>query len=245
VERKTGFVYVALSAIILAIGLIASAYMLSRFFVKIEKDKLLCVKGFSEKIVKSDVGYFTFTISTKSDSLSNCYKQMNESMALAVKQLKEDGFKEEEISKENFYNHPVYKKEKGKDTNILLYYNLRQNVKVKSDNVDLINKKYKNLNSLLGKNIDIFVNSPSYFISDLNKYKIELLAKATENAKLRAKTIAGNSGADIGKVIWAQQGVIQITAPLSTETSSYGIYDTSSLKKAIKIVVTLKFTVDE
>lgn len=242
-QKKSTFITIALSTSILALSLIASAYLLSRFFIKVEKDKVLCVKGFAQKIVKSDVAYFKFCIRTKHKDLSNCYHMLEKAMSLANEELKKYGFKDKEISKGNFFSSPVYKKEKGKLTNNLLYYTLRQQVEVKSTNVDLINAKYKELNSLLGNDVDIEVYSPSYFISNLNKYKIELLAKATENARKRAETIATSSGAEVGKVVWAQQGVIQITAPLSNETSSYGIYNTDSMEKAIKIVVTLKYTV--
>ena len=245
-QKKVGFVHVAILAVILSAGLIGAAYMLSRFFIKLEKDKLLCVKGFAKKIVKSDIGYFEFTIRSKSNSTpADCYMRLNKAMALAIARLLKDGFKPEEISRGNIQQSEVYKKIKGKRTNSILYHTLNQSVRVKSKNVDLIKKKFRNLNSLLAKNINISVSSPQYFISDLNEYKIELLAKATENARLRAETIAGKSGAKIGKIVWAQQGVIQITEPLSTETSCYGLYDTDSLEKVIKIVVTIKYTVDK
>ena len=238
------FAHVLTAAMILAAALITSAYLLSRFLVKLEKDKMLCVKGYAEKTVKSDVGYFTFGITAKSKtSTKYAYFILNKSMETAVKMLKELGFKDDEISKANMYSSAVFKIVNGKATNEVLYYQITQTAKVKSKNVDLVNKKHKNLNSLLAQGINIDIADPSYFISDLNKYKIELLEQATKNARLRAQTIAKCSGSTIGKVVWAQQGVIQITAPLSTETSSYGVYNTDSMNKSIKIVVTLKYIV--
>jgi len=52
------------------------------------------------------------------------------------------------------------------------------------------------------------------------------------------------SGGVLGKIISARQGVIQITAPCSDEISDYGAYDTKSLQKIIKIVVTAEFMVN-
>jgi hypothetical protein len=231
-------------SLIIAAALIISAYTLSRFFIKLEKDKLLCVKGFAEKIVKSDVGFFSFRITAKTKTnAADCYKLLNRSMQTALTELKKYGFKDEEVTLHNVYSSEINKKDKGKDTNEILYYVQTQGVTVKSNNVNLLRQKHKELNSLLAQGINIDVDSPEYFISDLNKYKLELLAAATKNAKLRAETIAKNSGGEIGKVVWAQQGVIQITAPLSTETSSYGVYNKDSMEKSIKIVVTLKYTV--
>ncbi|MDD5598659.1 MAG: SIMPL domain-containing protein [Victivallaceae bacterium] len=245
-QKNFGLRHVIVLALIIAAALIISACTLSRFFIKLEKDKLLCVKGFAEKIVKSDVGFFRFRITARTKtSPAACYKLLNRSMQTALAELKKYGFNDNEITPHNVCSSQIYKKEKGKETNEILYYVQQQDVTVKSNDVELIRQKHKELNSLLAQGIEIDVNSPEYFISDLNKYKIELLAQATENARLRAQTIAKNSGAETGKVVWAQQGVIQITAPLSTETSGDGIYNTDSLEKAIKLVVTLKYTVEK
>ncbi|MFA6715319.1 MAG: SIMPL domain-containing protein [Victivallales bacterium] len=243
-QKNFGLRHVIVLALIIAAALIISACTLSRFFIKLEKDKLLCVKGVSQKIVKSDVGFFSFLITEKSKiSAAKCYMRLNSSMQTAIKRLKEYGFKDDEITLHKIYTSEINKKDKGRDTNEVLYYVQQQGVTVKSTNVDLLCQKYRELNSLLAQDINIDINSPQYFISDLEKYKIELLATATQNARLRAETIAGNSGSEIGKVVWAQQGVIQITAPLSTETSDYGVYNKDSMEKAIKIVVTVKYTV--
>ena len=70
------------------------------------------------------------------------------------------------------------------------------------------------------------------------------MAKASENAKERAKLLVLGSGAKLGKVVSASQGVFQITKPLSNEISDYGVYDTSSVEKQITCVVTIQFAVE-
>ena len=50
------------------------------------------------------------------------------------------------------------------------------------------------------------------------------------------------SGAQFGLVLSASQGIFQITAPLSPETSDWDVYDTSSYEKEIKCVVTIEFS---
>jgi hypothetical protein len=42
----------------------------------------------------------------------------------------------------------------------------------------------------------------------------------------------------------AQQGVFQITARHSTDTSGYGMYDTATIEKTAKAVVTLEYAID-
>jgi hypothetical protein len=52
------------------------------------------------------------------------------------------------------------------------------------------------------------------------------------------------TGAKLGKLSWASQGVFQITPAHSTEISGEGMYDTSSIEKTVRAVVTLSFGLD-
>ena len=73
---------------------------------------------------------------------------------------------------------------------------------------------------------------------------MELLAEATSDGYKRAHLMADNSGGKVGKLVEANQGIFQITEPDSTAVSSYGIYDTSTIEKEIKAVVTLKYLIE-
>ena len=48
----------------------------------------------------------------------------------------------------------------------------------------------------------------------------------------------------MGALISASQGVFQITARHSTEVSSWGVYDTSTIEKTVKAVVTLEYAIE-
>lgn len=53
----------------------------------------------------------------------------------------------------------------------------------------------------------ITINSPVYLYSKIEDLKLNLLAKATENAKSRAQTLASAGGAKLGNIMSATQGV--------------------------------------
>ena len=82
---------------------------------------------------------------------------------------------------------------------------------------------------------------PRYFISNPEQYKLELVNAASASAAQRARTAAHHSGSELGPLMEARQGVIQITAPASTDTSDDGIYNTNSVQKVIRLVMTMKF----
>jgi hypothetical protein len=75
--------------------------------------------------------------------------------------------------------------------------------------------------------------------------KIEMISKATEDARTRAEQIAINSGGKLGKLISAKMGIFQITGQNSNEDFSWGgTYNTESKEKTASITMKLDYKVD-
>lgn len=81
-----------------------------------------------------------------------------------------------------------------------------------------------------------------FFSSEIEDIKKQLLGKATQNAYERAEEITSTTNLKIDKLISARAGVFQITEPYSTEVAGYGIHNTSSARKNIKVTVSAEFT---
>ncbi len=81
-----------------------------------------------------------------------------------------------------------------------------------------------------------------FFSSKIEDIKKQLLGKATQNAFERAEEITSTTDLKIDKLISARAGVFQITEPYSTEVAGYGIHNTSSARKNIKVTVSAEFT---
>jgi hypothetical protein len=72
-----------------------------------------------------------------------------------------------------------------------------------------------------------------------------LLAKASADAKLRAETIAKNSGSSLGKIKKATMGVFQITGQNSNEDYSYGgAFNITAKNKTASITIKIDFSVE-
>ncbi|MBW1789207.1 MAG: SIMPL domain-containing protein [Deltaproteobacteria bacterium] len=84
---------------------------------------------------------------------------------------------------------------------------------------------------------------PRYYSSKFDEIKIDLIGAATRNARQRADQFADNSGVKVGSLASASQGVFQVTPVHSTEISGYGRYDTSTIEKSVKAVVTITYSV--
>ena len=131
----------------------------------------------------------------------------------------------------------------GVTTNETDYYNLSQTVTVKSSDVNKIKNASLDIASLMDKGIDIDVRSTSYSYSKLPDLKVQLLNKATTDAKQRASAMLKSTNNHVGKIQSVQMGVFQITPVDSTDVSDMGINDTSTIEKKITAVSNVTFEV--
>ncbi len=236
---------IVLVAVILVIGMIASSFAISRLFIRMEKDRDIRVKGYAERMVKSDRGSFYVTLTVEHKTLQEAYKKLNAQSAILMAKIKESGFNDKEIKVFNVGMKKCLKRDiNGRETNEIDFFQLQLPVTVSSSNVDAIEQKHKCINDLLLDGIEVQVCNPEYYIDGVDKYKIELLAAATLNGQERAAQIARSGGSRVGRLVSAQQGVFQITAPDSGDISDYGEYDRSCITKNAKIVVTLTYILE-
>ena len=232
-------------AVILSLGMILSSALLSKLFVKIRQEKSIAVKGYAEKNVVSDIGKFYCCYTTRASTLKESYEKLEINRKDVLKFIKKNGIKENEIEINNINTSKIYKKdEKGNIGNEIEYYETSQWITVTSENVNLIKEVSQKITELIREGIDIYSSPPNFYISKLNDIKVELISKATKDGYKRAQTLAKNSGGKVGSLSSARQGVFQITVPNSIETSDYGIYDTSTIEKTVKAVVTLEYTIE-
>ena len=128
-------------------------------------------------------------------------------------------------------------------TNIIDHYNLTQGVQIKSKDVEKIKEIANDIQTLLNKGIDLNVNEPQFYYSDLGALKIELLENATKDAKARAKAMLKATNNNVGKIKSVKMGVFQITPVDSTNVSDMGINDTSTIDKKVTAVANVVFYV--
>ena len=103
---------------------------------------------------------------------------------------------------------------------------------------------HQKIGELLSKGVLVKPNYPKYTYTKLAEKRVDMLAKATADARLRAQTIAREAGSKVGGVKQVNTGVFQITVPNSTKVSSYGSYDTRTISKDITAVMGVTFRVE-
>lgn len=238
--EKLAKIQVAMLGLILGLCLIIGASVLSNNFKKNE----ITVTGSAYEIVKSDSASWKVQVSTKAPTSVEAYNKLTAQVPMVIEFLEQAGIKKEQISYLGINNYPTYKRDaKGNYTQDVAFYNYSQELKITSDNPELINKTYLKIPSLIQKGITIQAYPPEYYYSDLNKKKAELLSAATADAKVRAQGMLKATNNRVGKISSLKMGVMQITPADSNEVSDWGINDSSTIDKKITAVANVVFSV--
>lgn len=234
------------AGVALAIGLVMSSIIFGWFYSKTKKsDEAIAVTGSARKRIKSDLVVWSAGVSSEAPQLAEAYRQTTEAIPRVKQYLLSKGVAENQITISSISTTTLKKTDAdGGETSQITGYQLRQQVEVRSGDVDKIAQIAREATELINQGILLESNAPQYNYTKISDLKIEMLGEAAKDAKVRAEKIAESTGNKIGAVRSARMGVMQITAADSTEVSDGGISDTSSIDKDITAVVNISFAVD-
>ncbi len=209
----------------------------------------ISVTGLAEKDFTSDQIVWTGNYNRVMMDLKTAYSLLKEDEGKIRNYLKGKGVGEGEmvfsavsIDKEFATKYDNDGKVTG---SVFAGYNLKQHVTVDSRDITKVEKISREVTELIESGIEFNSSAPSYYYTKLSELKIDLLAKASADAKQRAETIAKNAGSGLGKIKKATMGVFQITGQNSNEDYSYGgVFNTSSKNKTASITIRIDFAVE-
>ena len=234
------------AGVALAIGLVLSSIIFGWFYSNTKKgDEAIAVTGSARKRIKSDLVVWSAGVSSEAAQLAEAYRLTTESIPRVKQYLISKGIPDNQITISSISTTTLKKRDnEGNETSEITGYTLRQQVEVRSTDVDKVAQIAREATELINQGILLESNSPQYSYTKLSDLKIEMLGEAAKDAKVRAEKIADSKGNKIGAVRSARMGVMQITAADSTEVSDAGISDTSSIDKDVTAVVNISFAVD-
>ena len=230
-------------AAILSLGLIVSALIGGRALEKMRSSADgVTVKGVAEKEITSNLGTWRGQISVRASDPVDGYDKIQLNFTATMNFLLNQGITEEAIEEGTINVSTHFKRDaKGNTTTEIDSYTLTQIFTVTTTDVALAKRLAKESTQLLRQGIAFRSFPPSFYYTKLEDLKLDLLERAADNAKLRAKRLAKSSGNRVANIISASQGIFQITQPNSTETSSWGMYDTDTIEKKVRAVVTMRY----
>lgn len=232
---------VAILGLLLAFGLIAAVKSGVSPFAR----NSVTVTGTAYEIVQSDSGNLEISLNVRRPTKALAYSAAKKQLPEILKYLESKGFdtkKDVDVKSMNGYESYKYTPN-GVNTNEIAYYQLSQPIVIKSNDVNKIKDVSLDITSLMENGIDINVRNTNYSYSKLSDLKVDLLNKATQDAKQRASAMLKSTNNKVGKIESVRMGVFQITPVDSTDVSDMGINDTSTIEKKITAVSNVTFKV--
>ncbi len=232
-------------AIILTAGAITSSLIVTKGFVDIKSSRTsIVVTGSAKQQITSDLIVWNGSFNTQSPDLKKAYEVLEADKGKVEEYLVSKGVKKEDIVFSSISTSVNYvMSDYGVYTNQIDYYDLSQTVTISSDEIDKITQISRNATELLNDGVSFRSDPPQYFYTKLADLKVNMLSEASKDARKRAEMIAESAGSELGKLNYADMGVMQITPLYSNEISDYGINDTTSLEKEITAVVHCTFEI--
>ncbi|MCR4807328.1 MAG: SIMPL domain-containing protein [Lachnospiraceae bacterium] len=237
------------SALIIGLCVIIScgalAFGLAHF--KSDTDHTIAATGSASVDFEADTIIWRGTYSAWALSSKDAYKKIRKDSDRVMDYLLDNDLTEDEIVFNSVDISRNYKDNYDDNGNFIGSepngYTLTQSVVITSDNVENVEMISRDISSLLDQGVELTSGSPEYYYSKLDELKLDLIDKASVNARDRIDIIAKNAGANIGKLKNSSLGVFQITAKNSgTGTYSYdGAFDSTSRYKTASITVRLEY----
>jgi hypothetical protein len=232
---------------LLGLAFVLSTVIGSRALVRVKsEDQTIVVTGSAKRRIRSDLIVWSATVSYKGDTMQAAYKELAKATPKVTAYLTEKGIAAAEIqvdSVETKRLHP-HDKEGRELEETVIGYSMAQTIEVRSHDVDRVAQVSRAATELIDRGIMLESNAPEYHYTKLGELKIEMLSEAARDTRIRAAHIADATHAKLGPLRSARMGVMQINPADSTETSSEGNNDTTSLDKDVIAVVTSSFQLE-
>jgi uncharacterized protein len=244
----------ALGAILLGVciaaGLAIGGYFVGRGAARFRSDiRTVTVKGLVEKEVKADQAIWTLNLRRASADLKDAEAKIGADREAALSFLRKQGFQENEIERP-----PIraidklareYGQPQGQDP---MRYILTASLVVTTPNVDKVRTALGMTDQLLKSGVVLDggeggAANPRFVVTKFNDLRPQLLADATRNARAMAQQFASDSGARVGTIRSANQGMIQIFGADGNDESG-PFSPTSAIMKRIRVVSTFEFALE-
>ena len=206
------------ASVILAVGIAGGFALLGSNISSgiesfVNRDRIVTVKGLSERQVKADRVIWPVGFRELGDDLQDVYGRIEKRKDQVVAFLKEAGLTDAEIEvaspQVTDAQAEMYANQKSR-----YRYSMTQTVTVSSDKVDLVRDLLVRQSDLIKAGVTLVGDyswRTSFQFTGLNTVKPAMIEEATKNALASAEKFAQDSGSSLGKIRRANQGQFSIT----------------------------------
>lgn len=237
--------------IILALGLIAAAFVLGTQFKNLKQSGAITVKGLAEAPYKANLAQIQMGVSAWGQDYAGALANGKNDFKALQQFVASKGFS---VSSQNVtpisvepYNED-YVDEQGQTRTRQNGYKATQTLSISSQELNKITNMLAQVQNYRISHESVTFEKPQYLLNDLEKIKHDLIAKATDDANKRAEEFAKTGHAKVGVMRSASQGSFNILDAHNPDTddSDYGgTYDKDGVDKLVRLVVTIDYAIEQ
>lgn len=241
---------------ILSFGLIISAALISNAMNKANKDEnRITVKGVAERRIKADKALINIVISDKNENLDELKKSISEKEKLATDLIKNLKIDSNDSSIGNLRIQPNYIEASSnvKQQTTAISTPIIQNAKISdyegvetisivTKDIDKVEEFFQKLLELKLQSNNIQINEPEFFITNIERYKKDMVVDASRNAEIRAIEMLKVNNNEIGGLKNISQGQFEILED-TEDVRKINENEANQIYKKMRVVVTATYLI--
>lgn len=237
-ESRKEIIY---ASVILAVSIAVAGFFISDLLYKAKQlDRVVTVKGLSEKEVRADLAIWPIQITVVSNDLGELQQDLRNQTQILNEFFLGQNFNGDEINIGSPNIQDVKANAYGGDMQYSQYrYIAKVDVTVRTTDIAKLEDTEGKIGDIIGKGIIIgsknYWQQIEYLYTKLNDIKPAMIEEATINAREAAEKFARDSGSKVGKIKTATQGLFSI------ENRDI---NTSHIKK-VRVVTTIEFYLED
>ena len=240
----------------MSFGLIISAALISNAMNKANKDEnRITVKGVAERRIKADKALINIVISDKNENLDELKKSISEKEKLATDLIKNLKIDSNDYSIGNLRIQPNYIEASSnvKQQTTAISTPIMQNAKISdyegvetisivTKNIDKVEEFFQKLLDLKLQSNNIQINEPEFFITNIERYKKDMVVDASRNAEIRAIEMLKVNNNEIGGLKNISQGQFEILED-TEDVRKINENEANQIYKKMRVVVTATYLI--
>lgn len=205
------------------------------------KDRVVSVRGLAEREVKADLAAWPLILSATNNDLAAAQGELDRQEAALRKFLTSFEIDTKEISVLRYDVQDLLAQQYRPEGIDQGRYVLSKTLLLRTKDVDKVSAASQGIDALVREGVALGSGSqPSYIFTGLNGVKPDMIKEATANAFEAAEQFAADSGAKVGAITSASQGVFSIDG--RDEIGALGAE--AQLNKKVRVVTSVTYRLD-
>jgi hypothetical protein len=227
---------------LVGLGVASGGFMAGESLVKSRLGfRTVTVKGLSEREVKANLGFWPVRFVVTGPTLEDARAKLENSERAVKTFLKDRGFADQDMQVQNIQVEDRMAGYNAQQTPEDTRFVLTEDLLVRTIEVQKLADASRMIGDLLKSGVvfsaDAYNAGPSFVFTGVNDLKGDMLTEATKRAKEAAEKFAAESGARVGDIQNANQGIIEILPAVEIPNDR----PEKQIDKKVRVVTTITY----